>query len=206
MRIYLAGPMTGRPEFNYPLFNEYAGCWRAEGYDVINPAERDGGRTDLAYGQYMRSAVRDVASADGLAVLPQWETSGGARMEIAIAKQVGMPVYDARSYANPQPLPPDLFREELESIYELHAAKRADYTAGQHPLANYRFAGEMLGIGTRDAMFMRMCEKVFRLRSLRLQRNPPLRGMDSVEDSYRDIAVISVLSLLNMRPDSPYGG
>lgn len=205
MRIYLAGPMTGHPEFNYPLFNEYAGHWRAEGYDVINPAERDGGRTDLPYEQYMRGAVRDVANADAVAVLSGWETSGGARMEMTIAKQIGMPIYDARSYASPQILAPDLFREELESIYELHAAKRADYTAGHHPLANYRFAGEMLGLGARDAMFMRLCEKVYRLRSLRLNGGAAA-GMDSATDTYRDIAVIAVLSLLNMQPGSPYGG
>ena len=45
--IYLSGPMTGLPEFNYPAFHEAARRWRAIGWDVINPAEHFEGRTDL---------------------------------------------------------------------------------------------------------------------------------------------------------------
>ncbi|MCY1527250.1 hypothetical protein D9M68_623110 [compost metagenome] len=38
-RIYLAGPMTGLPEFNYPAFHAEAARLRALGYQVENPAE-----------------------------------------------------------------------------------------------------------------------------------------------------------------------
>lgn len=43
MKVYLSGPMTGYPNFNFPAFNERAAEWRREGWDVFNPAETDGG-------------------------------------------------------------------------------------------------------------------------------------------------------------------
>ena len=37
--IYIAGPMTGLPECNYPAFHEAARRLRLLGYEVLNPAE-----------------------------------------------------------------------------------------------------------------------------------------------------------------------
>lgn len=38
-RIYLAGPMTGLPEHNFPAFHAEAARLRGLGYQVENPAE-----------------------------------------------------------------------------------------------------------------------------------------------------------------------
>ena len=38
-RVYIAGPMTGLPDFNYPAFNAAAAKLRALGLEVLNPAE-----------------------------------------------------------------------------------------------------------------------------------------------------------------------
>ena len=38
-KIYIAGPMRGLPDFNYPKFNDYAETHRAIGWDVANPVE-----------------------------------------------------------------------------------------------------------------------------------------------------------------------
>jgi hypothetical protein len=40
-RVYLAGPMRGIPEFNFPAFDEAAARGRAMGLEIISPAELD---------------------------------------------------------------------------------------------------------------------------------------------------------------------
>ena len=40
-RVYIAGPMTGLPAFNYPAFHAAAATLRQAGYVVENPAENE---------------------------------------------------------------------------------------------------------------------------------------------------------------------
>lgn len=100
----------------------------------------------------------------------------------------------------------DFFREEIEKIYDLHLGKREDYTAGNHPLANYRFSAQMAGLATERGMFMRLMEKAFRIKSLyeNEDRGVPPRN-ESMDDSDRDIAIIAILRILSRRKDTPYG-
>lgn len=90
-RIYIAGPMTGLPEFNYPAFKAAAERLRALGYDVENPAENPEPHCGSWLG-YMRMAIRQLSQCDGVAMLPGWETSRGARIEHQLAKQLGLMV------------------------------------------------------------------------------------------------------------------
>lgn len=39
MKLYIAGPMTGLPDLDFPAFHEAAAKLRAQGHEVINPAE-----------------------------------------------------------------------------------------------------------------------------------------------------------------------
>jgi hypothetical protein len=99
VRVCLAGPMTGLPEYNYQAFRSVAAQWRADGHDVLDPSQKFNGRTDLPYEVYIKASIIDVLSADALAVLPGWNDSKGASLEHAIASALGYPIYDAMNGA-----------------------------------------------------------------------------------------------------------
>ena len=107
-RIYLAGSMSGIPEFNFPAFNQAAYTLRKQGHFVFNPAERDNARhggVDISKGnetgsQTQAAVEHGFSLADALiddltfimreattiALLPGWEHSAGANLEFATAK------------------------------------------------------------------------------------------------------------------------
>jgi hypothetical protein len=115
MNIYLAGPMRGIPEFNFPAFMAAATQLRSEGHSVFNPAERDIERhgTDISkgnatgsikeaaenHGFNLRIALGDdlayiCSKADAVALLPGWENSKGAKAERATAEALGLSVVE----------------------------------------------------------------------------------------------------------------
>jgi hypothetical protein len=96
MRVYLAGPMTGLPNFNYDLFNKIAAEWREKTEHIIlNPAEHFDGDTTLPYAVYMKEAAKTVLTADAIALLPGWRFSAGARFELHLAQRIGLYTFNA---------------------------------------------------------------------------------------------------------------
>ena len=75
-RIYIAGPMSGWPDNNYPAFNAKAEELRAEGWAVENPAENPVPECGTWLG-YMRMALRQLALCDAIYLLAGHETSRG---------------------------------------------------------------------------------------------------------------------------------
>lgn len=113
MKLYLAGPMRGIPEFNFPAFFAAEAKLRAQGHEVFNPARRDNehhgvdiskgnatGDEDVAASQHgfnLREALgADLAwicaHGEGIAMLPGWEKSKGATAERATAIALGLEV------------------------------------------------------------------------------------------------------------------
>lgn len=89
-RIYIAGAMSGLPDFNYPAFHEAAARLRATGAHVENPAENP----EPACGSweaYMRLAITQMLTCDEIALLPGWEKSRGAVIEHNLAVELRMP-------------------------------------------------------------------------------------------------------------------
>jgi len=90
VKVYIAGPMTGLPEFNFPAFFRVAEIVRQQGHEAINPAEA--APPDMPWAWYMRRALRLLLDADEVWMLPGWEHSPGARMEFHVASGLGMPI------------------------------------------------------------------------------------------------------------------
>lgn len=100
MVIYLAGPMTGLPEFNFPAFTDAAKRLRAQGYAVVSPHELHD-HTDREWSWYIRRALKTLLVCDAMVLLPGWEDSAGCRLEVSVAEAIGIPIteYNAKAYA-----------------------------------------------------------------------------------------------------------
>ena len=91
MRTYLAGPMTGLPDLNFPLFHAEARRLRASGHDVVNPAEINVDPTK-GWQDCMRADIAELVKCEAIAMLPGWQQSRGATLEHHIAMQLGLRV------------------------------------------------------------------------------------------------------------------
>ncbi len=106
MRLYLAGPMTGHPDLNFPAFHAAAASLRALGHDIVSPAEINGGADELVacaamspeqqkahWKACMRKDIAHLVTCEGVVLLPGWLGSRGARQEHSIAIGIEMPTY-----------------------------------------------------------------------------------------------------------------
>lgn len=104
MRLYLAGPMTGYPDDNFRAFAEAAEALREKGFEVVAPHEGDlsmdydprvqgpsfaNPSFDLATA--LSRDVEAVLGSDGVALLPGWQESPGALVEVLTAEGAGLP-------------------------------------------------------------------------------------------------------------------
>lgn len=98
-RWYLCGPMSGIPQFNYPLFDGAAKELRELNYNIVSPSELshahvreavllspDGQPLPAEFGNYASFLTCGIntmlTTCFGLILLPGWEKSCGARIEV----------------------------------------------------------------------------------------------------------------------------
>jgi hypothetical protein len=102
-RIYVAGPMTGYPFYNFPIFDLARDALAALGWDVASPADMDRAegfdpilRPDSTPLEYESCLARDEAAIRGcfaIVMLPGWQPSRGANREKELALSLGHKVY-----------------------------------------------------------------------------------------------------------------
>ena len=109
--FYICGPMRGIKEFNFPLFDEVARIARAQGFNIISPAEQDrkaGVKPPTDPEELARTKKENIIAkssiaydvgvilglkkdrGDGLILLPGWTGSTGGRAEVALALWLGL--------------------------------------------------------------------------------------------------------------------
>lgn len=109
MKIYIAGPMTGMKDWNFPAFFEAEEQLNRLGYKAINPAKNDGETIEIAleaagnvgnpnhnWSYYMRRDLPHLLDSDAVCLLPGWKNSKGATLEVEVARAIGLPLYVLR--------------------------------------------------------------------------------------------------------------
>ncbi len=112
MKIYIAGPMSGIAQFNYPAFEQAAATVRGLGYDAHSPAEMDSpevralalasttgnlaelGPSGETWGDMLAADVKLIADKlGGVLLLDGWAQSRGARLEAFVCLSVQKPLF-----------------------------------------------------------------------------------------------------------------
>lgn len=93
--VYLAGPMRGVADFNFPVFDKTRDCLTEMGWNVISPADMDRADPDDVEDQ-AKFAARDtkaiIEKCGAIALLPGWERSEGATAEFFLARWLGLKI------------------------------------------------------------------------------------------------------------------
>lgn len=109
MKLYLAGPMRGLPEWNFPTFRDAKKRLEEQGHHVFCPAtmataqgygegfscEPGTAEADSHLRHVMQNDVTSLMHSEAIALLPGWESSRGATVEVALAQFLGLKILDA---------------------------------------------------------------------------------------------------------------
>lgn len=124
MKFYLAGPMTGFPCLNFPLFIAAAAHLRQTGHVVVSPVDlvsestlttilatpdgetlKEEAVTGETLGQIIARDVQTVIDdVDGVIFLPCWERSSGARIEALVGLTYGDKLFAYYDRSSPDPV------------------------------------------------------------------------------------------------------
>ena len=95
-KVYVSGPMTGFPEYNYPAFNKATEILEQIGLEVYNPARDflyDGPLNEFPIKTAFKEYCDFICTqAEEVYMLKGWEKSVGARAEHALALAVGIEI------------------------------------------------------------------------------------------------------------------
>lgn len=103
--VYLAGPMRGKPRYNYDLFTRAAQHIReTTGWRLFSPSENDTMRgfqfdksledqPEYKMAETWKWNYRALSECDGIVFLDGWEHSAGCRDEAVVAMNCGLDSY-----------------------------------------------------------------------------------------------------------------
>jgi hypothetical protein len=100
--VYIAGPMSGIEDYNFPAFFKVQRRWEKAGHTVWNPAAQPGEKevikqspedVQAMFPQLIRRDIHLILKCTGLVILPGWAHSKGARFEVHLATVLNLPIF-----------------------------------------------------------------------------------------------------------------
>lgn len=215
MQVYLAGPRTGRRDYNRAAFNAAAMDLREQGHTVLSPVELDdpedgmivGGAGDPlpedVYSRGLEKCIREMLAArvDAVVVLKGWQDSRGARLEVKVGEGLGKAIL---TYPTLEPLETSPERHPLSAEFHghlhrlggVHDQKQADYGREDDPFANVR-ASEDFGVPGWIGTAMRANDKMKRIQTASRQfltTGEIHLANEGLVDAFDDLAVYAVIA------------
>ena len=90
--VYISGKISGLADKNAPAFEAAEKMLTERGYKTINPLKLYPDGIELSWEHYMRNDIKVLMDCHMVAVLPDWEQSRGATIEVHLALDLGIPV------------------------------------------------------------------------------------------------------------------
>jgi hypothetical protein len=102
-KVYIAGPMAGVKDFNFPMFFKVEKWLKSWGFEVSNPAGKQcnkdekpdlektpvtwgGTDTRRTAGEVFKQDFMDIMDGEAIVLLPGWVGSSGALVEFEVAR------------------------------------------------------------------------------------------------------------------------
>jgi hypothetical protein len=99
MKHYLAGPMTGYENFNIPAFKAAKETLEKKGFKIELPVDIESQKEGWLWGDYLAEDIRIICNdCEGMILLPEWEGSRGAKLELAAALMQSLKFPDFEFY------------------------------------------------------------------------------------------------------------
>ena len=94
MKIYISGKISGLEidavEITFAMYEKQL---KAHGFEVVNPLNLPTPEKPTWQG-YMRNDIKALMDCDAVYAMPNWRDSIGARIEVGLARELNIPVYE----------------------------------------------------------------------------------------------------------------
>lgn len=104
LTYYLAGPMSGYEEYNYPAFEKAAVELRESGVKILSPHEipwprgHEKMQPSALWGIMMEETAKLILECNGIILLKGWPSSRGAGIELRLFLDKDQPVFYYDNY------------------------------------------------------------------------------------------------------------
>ena len=109
MKIYISGKISGLPiGIAKAKFKWHAGFLEIKGYEPVNPFDGEpifekplsSYTKDEIWAIFMATDIKELFACEAIYMLKDWGQSKGARVEYAIAKEIGLKIFYEGEFNN----------------------------------------------------------------------------------------------------------